>query len=163
MVRADPGISGLKSSSTKFLLSRSQTLMLGPEAAQSQYLLGEKVKLWMVSLLSNVYKCLPSLRSQSMALASLPPLAQSEPSGDRVTVLRYPVWPMWFVFSLQLVRFHTLTYLSHPQETMMGLALFGENLTQLTQSEWPSSWMVYLHWAKVFHNLIVLSRLAETI
>merc|ERR1712243_9538 len=91
IVRADPGISGLKSSSTKFLLSRSQTLMLGPEAAQSQYLFGEKVKLWIVSLLSNVYKCLPSLRSQSIALASLPPLAQSEPSGDRVTVLRYPV------------------------------------------------------------------------
>ena len=29
---------------------------------------------------------------------------------------------------------HTLTYLSQPQETMMGLALLGENLTQETQS-----------------------------
>merc|ERR1719243_37170 len=159
--RAEPGTSGLRSS-TRFLLSRSQTLMEGPEAAHNQYLLGEKVRLWMGSVLSKVYRCFPSLRSQSMALASLPPLAHREPSGDRVTVLRYPVWPMWLVFSLQLVRFHTLTYLSHPHDTMMGLALFGENLTQLTQSEWPSSWMVYLHWAKVWHNLIVLSRLAET-
>merc|ERR1719244_2038881 len=86
--------------------------MVGPVAAHSQYLLGEKVRALMVSARSSVYKCLPSFRSHSMALASLPPLAQSEPSGDIVTVLRYPVWPMWFVFSLQLVRFQTLTYLS---------------------------------------------------
>merc|ERR1719153_1569411 len=98
-----------------------------------------------------------------MALPSLPPLAHREPSGLRVTVLRYPVWPMWLVFSLQLVRFQTLTYLSHPAETMMGLAVLGENLTQLTQSECPSSWMVYLHWARVFHSLMVLSLLADTI
>merc|ERR1719445_3008610 len=45
----------------------------------------------------------------------------------------------------------------------MGLALLGENLTQLTQSEWPSSLMVYLHWARVFHSLMVLSLLADTI
>ena len=35
--RAEPGTSGL-SSSTRFLLSRSQTLMVGPVAEQSQYL-----------------------------------------------------------------------------------------------------------------------------
>merc|ERR1719318_432383 len=86
-----------------------------------------------------------------MALASLPPEAQREPSGDMVTVFRYPVCPMWLVLSLQLVRFHTFTYLSHPVETMMGLALLGENLTVETQS-----WMVYLHWARVFHSLMVL-------
>merc|ERR1719369_2059212 len=45
---ADPGTSGL-SSSTMFLLSKSQTLMEGPVAAQSQYLLGEKVRALMVS------------------------------------------------------------------------------------------------------------------
>merc|ERR1719318_2429939 len=95
-----------------------------------------------------------------MALASLPPEAQREPSGDMVTVFRYP---MWLVLSLQLVRFHTFTYLSHPAETMMGLALLGENLTQDTQSWCPSSWMVYLHWARVFHSLMVLSLAAETI
>lgn len=57
----------------------------------------------------------------------------------------------------------TLTYLSQPQDTIMGLELLGENLTQDTQSAWPSSWMVYLHWARVFHSLIVLSREPETI
>ena len=36
-------------------------------------------------------------------------------------------------------------------------------MTQLTQSEWPSSLMVYLHWARVFHSLMVLSLLADTI
>merc|ERR1711892_1454625 len=53
-----------------------------------------------------------------MALASLPPDAQREPSGDMVTVVKY----------------QTFTYLSHPAETMMGFALLGENLTQDTQS-----------------------------
>merc|ERR1719397_1572747 len=72
-------------------------------------------------------------------------------------------WSTVLVFSLQLVRFQTLTYLSHPADTMMGLLLLGENLTQLTQSECPSSWMVYLHWARVFHSLMVLSLLADTI
>merc|ERR1719430_1386675 len=98
-----------------------------------------------------------------MALASLPPDAQRDPSGLIVTVFRYPVCPMWLVFNLQFVRFHTFTYLSHPAETMMGLALLGENLTQDTQSWWPSSWMVYLHWARVFQSLIVLSLAADTI
>ena len=57
----------------------------------------------------------------------------------------------------------TLTYLSQPQDTIMGLELLGENLTQDTQSAWPSSWMVYLHWARVFQSLMVLSREPETI
>ena len=38
---------------------------------------------------------------------TFPPEAQSEPSGETVTQLRKPVWPKWFVFSLQLVRFQT--------------------------------------------------------
>merc|ERR1719412_2816590 len=99
--RADPGTSGL-SSSTMFLLSRSQILMVGPVAAHNQYLLGEKVSPLMGSLWSRVYRCLPSFRSHSMALVSFPPEAQREPSGDMVTVLRYPLWPMWLVLSLQL-------------------------------------------------------------
>lgn len=33
----------------------------------------------------------------------------------------------------------TLTILSQPQETMMGLLLLGEKRTQETHSEWPSS------------------------
>merc|ERR1719348_2960118 len=45
----------------------------------------------------------------------------------------------------------------------MGFWLLGLNLTQLTQSECPSSWMVYLHWARVFHSLMVLSLAADTI
>ena len=40
---ADPGTSGL-SSSTRFLLSRSQTLMVGPVAEHSQYLQMDKHK-----------------------------------------------------------------------------------------------------------------------
>ena len=62
-----------------------------------------------------------------------------------------------------LLRMLTLTYLSHPQDTMMGLALLGENLTQETQSACVSSWMVYLHWAKVFHSLMLLSLDPDTI
>merc|ERR1719369_395477 len=159
---ADPGTSGL-SSSTMFLLSKSQTFMEGPVAAHSQYLLGEKVRALMVSWWSNVYKCFPSLRSQSMALASFPPEAHREPSGDMVTVFKEPWWPMWSVFSLQFCRDQTLTILSHPHETMMGFWLLGENLTQETQSLWASSWMVYLHCARVFHSLMVLSLEPETI
>ena len=34
----------------------------------------------------------------------------------------------------------TLTFLSHPDETMIGLAVFGENLTHDTQSLWASSY-----------------------
>merc|ERR1719309_1252469 len=160
--RAEPGTSGLNSS-TMFFDSRSQTLIVGPVAEHSQYLLGEKQRPLMVSMWSRVYRCFPSLRSQSIALVSLPPEAQREPSGDMVTVLRYPVWPMWLVLSLQLVRFHTFTYLSHPADTMIGFWLLGENLTHETQSLWPSSWMVYLHWARVFQSLMVLSLDPDTI
>merc|ERR1719309_713354 len=137
--------------------------MEGPVAAHSQYLLGEKVRALIVSWWSRVYRCFPSLRSHNMALASFPPEAHRDPSGDMVTVLRHPVCPMWLVFSLQLVRFQTFTYLSHPADTIMGFWLLGENLTQETQSLWPSSWMVYLHWARVFHSLMVLSLDPETI
>ena len=42
-----------------------------------------------------------------MALPSFPPEAHSEPSGETVTVFKYPVWPMWFVFNLQFVKFQT--------------------------------------------------------
>ncbi len=34
----------------------------------------------------------------------------------------------------------TLTTLSHPADTMIGLDWLGENLTQDTQSLWQSSW-----------------------
>lgn len=34
----------------------------------------------------------------------------------------------------------TLTILSQPQETMMGLLLLGEKRTHDTHSEWLSSW-----------------------
>lgn len=83
----------------------------------------------------------------------------------------------------------TLTSLSQPQETMMGLLLFGEKRTQETHSLWLSSWgttqrhvntthntqtwrpsegggltwMVYLHTPNVFHSLMVLSREPDTI
>lgn len=42
---------------------------------------------------------------------TFPPEAHRDPSGDTVTVFRYPVWPMWLVFSLQFARFHT--YIKH--------------------------------------------------
>lgn len=35
---------------------------------------------------------------------------------------------------------HTLTILSHPHDTMIGLAVLGENRTHEAQSVWPSSW-----------------------
>merc|ERR1719160_472718 len=44
-----------------------------------------------------------------------------------------------------------------------GILAEGENATQLTQSVCISSVMVYLHSASVFHSLMVLSRLPETI
>ena len=57
------------------------------------------------------------------------------------------------------MRDHTLTILSHPPETMMGLEGTGENRTQLTHSWCPScSWMVYLHSPSVFQSLMLLSR-----
>lgn len=51
-------------------------------------LLGEKHNAVMMSLWSKVCKCLPSLRSHSMAFESLPPLAHKLPSGDTVTVFK---------------------------------------------------------------------------
>ena len=57
--------------------------------AQSQYRLGEKHKAFIVSPLSSVYKCFPSLRSHNIACPSRPPLAHNEPSGDTVTVFKY--------------------------------------------------------------------------
>ena len=52
-----------------------------------------------------------------------------------------------------------MTSLSHPADTMIGLAGAGENRTHETHSEWPSgSPIVYLHSPMVFHSLIVRSR-----
>merc|ERR1719247_3625744 len=79
-IGAEPLIGSARSSSTTFLDSRSQILIIGPAAAQSQYRFGEKVSDSMMSPASRVYRCLPSLRSHSMTLPSLPPEAQSEPS-----------------------------------------------------------------------------------
>merc|ERR1719335_1675592 len=98
-----------------------------------------------------------------MAVQSLPPEAQREPSGDTVQVYTTPEWPTRFVRSLQLLRFQTFTSLSHPAETIKGIFADGENTTELTQSLCISSTMVYLHSARVFQSLIVLSRLPETI
>lgn len=81
--------------------------MVGPTAAQSQYLLGLKHRELIMSPPSRVYKCLPSFKSHSIAIPSLPPDAHKEPSGDTVTTFRYPWWPMWLVLRRQFVRFHT--------------------------------------------------------
>merc|ERR1712180_468466 len=70
---------------------------------------------------------------------------------------------MWLVLSLQLARFHTLTVLSQPADTMMGFSVLGEKRTHDTQSVWPSSVIVYLHTPSVFHSLMVLSREPDTI
>merc|ERR1719408_680947 len=98
-----------------------------------------------------------------MAVPSLPPDAQRDPSGETVVQYTTPVWPTRFVRSLQLLRFHTLTSLSHPPETMSGIFADGEKTTELTQSVCISSVIVYLHSARVFQSLMVLSRLPETI
>lgn len=57
-------------------------------AAHNQYRLGEKQRALMISPESSVYKCLLSLRSQSIAWPSLPPEAHREPSGETVTVFK---------------------------------------------------------------------------
>ena len=58
----------------------------------------------------------------------------------------------------------TLTSLSQPAETMVGMAVTGEKRTQDTHSVWPSgSAMVYLQSPSVFHSLMVLSRDPDTI
>merc|ERR1712050_826893 len=112
---------------------------------------------------SSEYRCFPSFTSQSMAVPSFPPEAHKEPSGDTVAVYTTPVCPTRLVRSLQLLRFQTFTSLSQPAETMSGIFAEGEKMTQLTQSVCMSSVMVYLHSAKVFQSLIVLSRLPDTI
>lgn len=66
----------------------TQILMEGPNAAHSQYLLGEKQRAVMMSLWSRVWRCLPSFKSQSIAFMSLPPEAHREPSGETVTVFK---------------------------------------------------------------------------
>ena len=57
--------------------------------AHNQYRFGEKHNELIISPLSSVYKCFPSLRSHNIALPSRPPLAHNEPSGDTVTVFKY--------------------------------------------------------------------------
>merc|ERR1719198_2804587 len=125
--------------------------------------MGLKVSALMVPPASREYKCLPSLTSHNIAVPSLPPEAQREPSGETVQVYTTPVWPTKFVRSLQLLKFQTLTSLSQPADTISGILADGENATLLTQSVCISSVIVYLHSASVFHNLIVLSRLPDTI
>lgn len=71
----------------------TQILILGPVAAHNQYRLGLKHNELMIFPPSNVYRCFPSFKSHNIAFPSLPPDAQREPSGDTVTVLRYPVCP----------------------------------------------------------------------
>ena len=73
------------------LLSRSKILIELAVAAQSQYRLGENTRALTTSPASSEYRCLPSLRSQSIVIPSLPPDAASEPSGDTARVLMYPV------------------------------------------------------------------------
>lgn len=58
---------------------------------------------------------------------------------------------------------HTLTSLSQLADTMIGLALLGENRTQDTQPVWLSSLIVYLQTPRVFQSLIVLSLEPDTI
>lgn len=76
-----------------YLLSRSKIFTQLEVAAHNQYRLGEKTRALTMSPASRLYRCLPSLRSQSMVIPSLPPDAASEPSGETATVLIYPVWP----------------------------------------------------------------------
>merc|ERR1711920_960189 len=99
----------------------------------------------MVLLASKLYKCFPSLTSHNMAVPSLPPDPQRDPSGEIVMVYNTPVCPAKFVFSLQLFKFQTLISLSQPQETINGFFAEGENRTQEIQSVWFSSVIVYLH------------------
>lgn len=50
----------------------------------------------------------------------------------------------------------TFTSLSQPQETMMGLLLFGEKRTQDTHSVWPSS-LVHTHSFRTMSNKLVVT------
>lgn len=79
-------------------------------AAHSQYRLGEKTKAWISSPAVSEYKCLDSFRSHSIVVPSLPPDAHSEPSGEIVTVLMYPVCPMWSVWIRHEASSQTLNY-----------------------------------------------------
>eukprot|EP00438_Fugacium_kawagutii_P005983 Skav208859 [mRNA] locus=scaffold4276:52568:52921:- [translate_table: standard] len=117
----------------------------------------------MVPPASREYRCLPSFTSHSITVPSFPPEAHRDPSGDTVVVYTTPVWPTKLVRSLQLFRFHTFTSLSQPADTIKGILAEGEKPTELTQSVCMSSMMVYLHSAKVFQSLMVLSRLPDTI
>jgi hypothetical protein len=74
-------------SAMRALDSKSQTLIEESVAAQSQYLVGEKIKALMVSPPSREYKCFPSFKSHNLTDPSLPPEAQREPSGETVTEL----------------------------------------------------------------------------
>jgi len=65
--------------------------------------------------------------------------------------------------SLQVERLQTLTTLSQPAETIRGVWLLGEKRTHDTQSEWPSSVILYLHSPRVFHRRTERSREPETI
>merc|ERR1719373_1240884 len=98
-----------------------------------------------------------------MAVLSLPPDAHNDPSGDTQTTYTTPVCPTRLVRNLQSVRLHTFTSLSHPADTINGILAEGEKTTLLTQSVCESSVIVNLHSARVFHNLIDLSRLPDTI
>merc|ERR1719231_1490291 len=117
----------------------------------------------MVPPASSEYRCLPSFTSHNIVVPSLPPDAHREPSGEIATVYTTPVWPARLVRSLQSLRFQTFTSLSHPAETMSGVFADGKKATLLTQSVCISSVMVYLHSARVFHSLMVLSREPDTI
>ena len=61
-----------------------------------------------------------------MAMPSLPPEAHREPSGDTVTVLRYPVWPLSVRLSRRLRMDVTHTSLSQPADTTWGVSVLGE-------------------------------------
>jgi len=74
------------SSATTDLVSRSQITMFLSVPAHNHYRLGENTSVWMTDCASSEYRCLPSVRSQSMAVPSRPPLAHSEPSGLIVTL-----------------------------------------------------------------------------
>lgn len=70
-----------------YLLSKSKILIQLAVAAQSQYRLGEKTRALTTSPASREYRCLPSFKSQSMVIPSLPPEAAREPSGETEIVL----------------------------------------------------------------------------
>ena len=91
----------------------------------------------MISPASKLYRRLPSFKSQSIAVLSLPPDAAREPSGLTQTVFKYPVCPTKSFRSLQLVKFHTLTSLSHPELTISGTDCEGENRTHDTHAVCP--------------------------